>query len=83
MFQFKVFDQDKASEGGYDSNYDAEEKEPYYIKLLSAKNQEVAQLKCSALQPLKNLRDSIVSDSYRQLKLRRSSTLLVEVPAVQ
>ena len=61
IFQFKVFDQDKASEGGYDSSSDDEEKEPYYIKLLSADNKEVAQLKCSTLQPLKNLSDAVVS----------------------
>jgi len=42
MFQFKVFDQDKTSEGGYDSGFDSEEREPYYIKLLKQRNQEVA-----------------------------------------
>ena len=67
IFQFKVFDQDKASEGGYDTSSDAEEKEPYYIKLLSAGNQEVGQLKCSTLQPLKNLSDAIVSEAQPHL----------------
>ncbi len=56
MFSFKVFDQDKDQDGGYDSAID-EDREPYYIKLLNKYKVEVAQLKCKEMQPLKNLRD--------------------------
>ena len=63
IFSFKVFEQDKSAVGGYDSAID-EERQPYYMRLLSKKNTEVAQLKCSELQPLKSLRDQIVSSLY-------------------
>ena len=41
IFAFKVFDQDKSGDAGYDSAID-EEREPYYMKLLNAKKLEVA-----------------------------------------
>lgn len=56
MFSFRVFDQDKDQDGGYDSAID-EDREPFYMKLLNKNKVEVAQLKCKGMQPLKNLRD--------------------------
>ena len=60
IFSFRVFDQDKGDDGGYDSAID-EDSEPFYIKLLNKDKHEVGQLKSHQLQPLKNLADSIVS----------------------
>ena len=60
LFSIKVFDQDRNADGGYDSAID-EDTQPYYMKLFNKDKHEVAQLKCFELQPLKNLRDQIVS----------------------
>ena len=41
MFQFTVFDQDKISDCGFDSNAEDQEKEPYFMKLFAKGKQEV------------------------------------------
>ena len=40
IFSFRVFDQDKDNDGGYDSAID-EDSEPYYLKLLNKDKHEV------------------------------------------
>ena len=57
-----MFDQDKGAQGGYDSAVD-EDSQPFYMKLFNKNKVEVATLKCYELQPLKSLRDQIVSQS--------------------
>ena len=68
IFSFRVFDQDKNPDGGYDSAID-EDREPYYMKLYNKSKHEVCQLRCPQLQPLKNLDHLIVSDLLTQLLL--------------